>query len=152
MNKSELVDVVAKSADISKAAAERARQAEAQKRQQAEEARQKKAQERLAAMGRTPKDVPGGTALAFRQASNWASRQGFTEGVRERFKVIFHGDAKAKLTKAEEVGAGIVGGTLSGNLRLERADGRRHLRYTDRQDSCLRPFKKHYGHAHHVFC
>ena len=56
---------------------------------------------------------PGGTALAFRQASDWASRQGFTEGVRERFKVLFHGDAKAKLTKAEEVGAGIVGGTLA---------------------------------------
>jgi hypothetical protein len=33
--------------------------------------------------------------------------------VRERFKVIFHGDAKAKLTKTEEVGAGIIGGTLA---------------------------------------
>ena len=56
---------------------------------------------------------PGGTALAFRQASNWASRQGFTEGVRERFKVLFHGDAAAKLTKGEEVGAGVIGGTLA---------------------------------------
>jgi hypothetical protein len=27
---------------------------------------------------------PGGTAIAFRQATNWASRQGFTEAVRER--------------------------------------------------------------------
>jgi hypothetical protein len=27
---------------------------------------------------------PGGTAIAFRQATNWASRQGFTEGVRSR--------------------------------------------------------------------
>ncbi len=83
---------------------------------------------------------PGGTAIAFRQATNWASRQGFTEAVRERcahaqrmcvitlasvlmlllhacfrrrFKVLFHGDAKAKLTKAEEVSAGVVGGTLA---------------------------------------
>jgi hypothetical protein len=29
------------------------------------------------------------------------------------FKVLFHGDASAKLTKSEEVGAGIVGGTLA---------------------------------------
>jgi hypothetical protein len=29
----------------------------------------------------------GGTAIAFRQATNWASRQGFTEFVRARFKV-----------------------------------------------------------------
>jgi hypothetical protein len=27
---------------------------------------------------------PGGTAIAFRQATNWASRQGFTDAVRER--------------------------------------------------------------------
>lgn len=25
---------------------------------------------------------PGGTAIAFRQASNWASRQGFTDAIR----------------------------------------------------------------------
>ena len=56
---------------------------------------------------------PGGTAIAFRQATNWASRQGFTEGVRERFKVLLHGDASAKLTKGEEVGAGVIGGTLA---------------------------------------
>ena len=37
---------------------------------------------------------PGGTAIAFRQATNWASRQGFTEFVRERFKIAFH-DGKA---------------------------------------------------------
>lgn len=30
---------------------------------------------------------PGGTAIAFRQATNWASRQGFTEFVREQMKV-----------------------------------------------------------------
>ena len=34
---------------------------------------------------------PGGTAIAFRQATNWASRQGFTEFVRVRFKMMFHG-------------------------------------------------------------
>ena len=56
---------------------------------------------------------PGGSAIALRQCTNWASRQGFTEAVRDRFKVAFHGDRGAKLTKAEEVGAGVVGGTLA---------------------------------------
>jgi len=57
---------------------------------------------------------PGGTAIAFRQATNWASRQGFTEAVRERFKVLFHdGDSKAKLTVTQEAFAGIIGGALS---------------------------------------
>lgn len=56
---------------------------------------------------------PGGTAIAFRQATNWASRQGFTEAVRHRFKIIFHDDANAKLTKGENVLAGICGGALA---------------------------------------
>jgi hypothetical protein len=56
---------------------------------------------------------PGGTAIAFRQATNWASRQGFTEIVRGQFKVLFHGDPDAKLTVAQEAGAGIVGGALA---------------------------------------
>ncbi len=56
---------------------------------------------------------PGGSAIAMRQCTNWASRQGFTEAVRDRFKVAFHGDRAAKLTKLEEVGAGVVGGTLA---------------------------------------
>lgn len=56
---------------------------------------------------------PGGTAIAFRQATNWASRQGFTEIVRGRFKVLFHDDPNAKLTVAQEAGAGIVGGALA---------------------------------------
>jgi len=57
---------------------------------------------------------PGGTAIAFRQATNWASRQGLTEFVRGRFKVAFHdGDVDAKLTRGQEVGAGIVGGTMA---------------------------------------
>lgn len=56
---------------------------------------------------------PGGTAIAFRQATNWASRQGFTEIVRDKAKVMLHGDAGAKLSKWEEVGCGIMGGTLA---------------------------------------
>ena len=56
---------------------------------------------------------PGGTAIAFRQATNWASRQGFTEIVRGQFKVLFHGDKDAKLTVAQEASAGIVGGGLA---------------------------------------
>lgn len=56
---------------------------------------------------------PGGTAIAFRQATNWASRQGFTEVVRGRFKILFHGDPNAKLTVAQEAGAGIIGGALA---------------------------------------
>ena len=56
---------------------------------------------------------PGGTAIAFRQATNWASRQGFTEAVRERLKLHFHGSADATLTRSQEVCAGVVGGTLA---------------------------------------
>ena len=56
---------------------------------------------------------PGGTAIAFRQATNWASRQGFTEFVRARMKLALHGDVHAKLTKGQEVGAGVIGGTLA---------------------------------------
>ena len=53
---------------------------------------------------------PGGTAIAFRQMTNWASRQGFTEAGREQFKLRLHGNKAAKLSKAEEVGSGILGG------------------------------------------
>ena len=56
---------------------------------------------------------PGGTALAFRQGTNWASRQGLTEYIRGFFKVQFHGDPKAKLTVKEEAFSGIIGGALS---------------------------------------
>jgi hypothetical protein len=56
---------------------------------------------------------PGGTAIAFRQATNWASRQGFTEAVRYRFKLLFHGDENAKLTKSENILAGVCGGALA---------------------------------------
>jgi hypothetical protein len=53
---------------------------------------------------------PGGTAIAIRQMTNWASRQGFTEAVRDQFKLRLHGDKKARLTKAQEVASGILGG------------------------------------------
>jgi len=56
---------------------------------------------------------PGGVAIAFRQATNWASRQGFTEATRAKAKLVLHGDANAKLSKWEEVGCGITGGTLA---------------------------------------
>merc|ERR1719284_1902958 len=46
---------------------------------------------------------PGGVALTFRQASNWASRQGFTEFVRSQVAVTRYGDAKAKLSKGDEI-------------------------------------------------
>ena len=56
---------------------------------------------------------PGGTAIAFRQMTNWASRQGFTEAVRDQFKLRLHGSKSAKLSKTEEVGSGILGGAAS---------------------------------------
>lgn len=56
---------------------------------------------------------PGGTAIALRQMTNWASRQGFTEAVRSQFKVRLHGSKDAKLSKPQEVGAGVIGGILA---------------------------------------
>lgn len=57
---------------------------------------------------------PGGTAIAFRQATNWASRQGFTDTVREVIKRASYDDPEtAKLTVVQEVMAGIIGGTLA---------------------------------------
>ncbi len=52
----------------------------------------------------------GGSAIAFRQATNWASRQGITEYVRGVARG-WKGDGK--LTKGEEAMCGVVGGTLS---------------------------------------
>lgn len=50
---------------------------------------------------------PGGVAIAFRQATNWASRQGFTDATRQYLKKWLYGDdPKAKLTVAEEAMAG----------------------------------------------
>jgi len=56
---------------------------------------------------------PGGSAIAWRQATNWASRQGFTEKIRETMKSKIHGDPKAKLTGPQEAAAGIMGGFLA---------------------------------------
>lgn len=57
---------------------------------------------------------PGGTAIAFRQATNWASRQGITEFVRQSFLTLFHADEdNPKLSVGEEVISGMIGGALS---------------------------------------
>lgn len=56
---------------------------------------------------------PGGVAIAWRQATNWASRQGFTDLARTLIATKRHGSAKAKLSVQEEVSAGIIGGVLS---------------------------------------
>jgi hypothetical protein len=59
---------------------------------------------------------PGGTAIAFRQATNWASRQGFTEIVRERAKAVWYPDVdskEVKMTKGQEVICGVIGGTMA---------------------------------------
>jgi len=56
---------------------------------------------------------PGGTAIAFRQATNWASRQGFTEKSREVIAAAAHGDKQAKLSVSQEAAAGVVGGALA---------------------------------------
>lgn len=56
---------------------------------------------------------PGGSAIAFRQMTNWASRQGLTEWVRIRMRVAKYGDEKHGLTKTEEAMCGVIGGTMS---------------------------------------
>lgn len=56
---------------------------------------------------------PGGTAIAFRQASNWASRQGFTDAIRVQMKKSKYGDVNAKLSKGEEAACGMMGGALA---------------------------------------
>jgi hypothetical protein len=56
---------------------------------------------------------PGGSAIAMRQATNWASRQGFTEAIRARYKIHRKGDRQARLSNGEEALCGLVGGALS---------------------------------------
>jgi hypothetical protein len=56
---------------------------------------------------------PGASAIAARQATNWASRQGFTEYIRSKVKVARYGDEKAKLTVGEEAACGTLGGALA---------------------------------------
>eukprot|EP01068_Selenidium_serpulae_P009607 Selendium_serpulae@DN5273_c0_g1_i1.p1 len=56
----------------------------------------------------------GASAVAFRQATNWASRQGLTEYVRSQIKKHkYDGDSSARLSVADEAMAGTVGGALS---------------------------------------
>jgi len=59
---------------------------------------------------------PGGTAIAFRQATNWASRQGFTDAVRGVMLHTFHdpkNNPNAKLSVGQEVSSGMIGGFLA---------------------------------------
>lgn len=56
---------------------------------------------------------PGATAIAARQASNWAMRQGFTEFVRDKMKMAVYGDTKAKLSVPQEALCGAIGGTMA---------------------------------------
>lgn len=47
---------------------------------------------------------PGGVPIAYRQATNWASREGFTVATRQFLRRTFHnGDEKAKLSVFEEI-------------------------------------------------
>eukprot|EP00993_Chasmostoma_nieuportense_P002514 NODE_3302_length_992_cov_27.517919_g3156_i0.p1 GENE.NODE_3302_length_992_cov_27.517919_g3156_i0~~NODE_3302_length_992_cov_27.517919_g3156_i0.p1 ORF type:complete len:282 (-),score=39.92 NODE_3302_length_992_cov_27.517919_g3156_i0:78-923(-) len=53
---------------------------------------------------------PGGSAIAMRQATNWASRQAFTEFARKKAKEHRGGGA---LTIADEMRCGIFGGLMA---------------------------------------
>lgn len=56
----------------------------------------------------------GGVAVGVRQATNWASREGFTVGVRQQFRKYFHdNNPTARLSAGEEILAAAIGGTLS---------------------------------------
>lgn len=79
---------------------------------------------------------PGGSAIAFRQATNWASRQGLTEFIRNKLilynhtsylntknsktnntndmeKINYDKDERFKLSVSQEALSGIIGGALS---------------------------------------
>eukprot|EP00656_Telonema_subtile_P012966 TRINITY_DN16564_c0_g1_i1.p1 TRINITY_DN16564_c0_g1~~TRINITY_DN16564_c0_g1_i1.p1 ORF type:complete len:226 (+),score=59.08 TRINITY_DN16564_c0_g1_i1:116-793(+) len=56
---------------------------------------------------------PGGSAIAFRQATNWASRQGFTDAVRSGMLSVTGGNGNGKLTVGQEVCSGMLGGMLA---------------------------------------
>jgi len=56
---------------------------------------------------------PGASAIAGRQASNWAMRQGLTEFVMHRMKIFLHNDEKAKLTVPQQALCGAMGGTMA---------------------------------------
>eukprot|EP01041_Mallomonas_annulata_P013876 gene13876-29531_t len=50
----------------------------------------------------------GGTALIFRQGTNWASRQGFTDGIRGVLKRRLYGSKSTQLSVKHEAIAGII--------------------------------------------
>ena len=52
-------------------------------------------------------------ANSFSRKKKRKNKKGFTEWARAQAGKLFHGDPKAKLTKQQEVGAGIVGGVLA---------------------------------------
>jgi hypothetical protein len=53
---------------------------------------------------------PGASAIAARQASNWAMRQGFTEFVRDKVKGVL---GVEKLSVPQEALCGAIGGTMA---------------------------------------
>jgi hypothetical protein len=53
---------------------------------------------------------PGASAIAARQASNWAMRQGFTEFVRDKMKKVL---GVEKLSVPQEALCGAMGGTMA---------------------------------------
>eukprot|EP01006_Ploeotia_vitrea_P006706 TRINITY_DN14473_c0_g1_i1.p1 TRINITY_DN14473_c0_g1~~TRINITY_DN14473_c0_g1_i1.p1 ORF type:complete len:279 (-),score=-20.59 TRINITY_DN14473_c0_g1_i1:26-862(-) len=55
----------------------------------------------------------GGTALIFRQGTNWASRQGFTDIIRSQFLKSHGPNGSKKLALWEEAVSGLIGGCLS---------------------------------------
>eukprot|EP01079_Euglenida_sp_SAG-EU17-18_P001682 gene1682-2878_t len=56
---------------------------------------------------------PGGSAIAMRQATNWASRQGFTEAARSRVRSFYQMPPSEKLSIKQEAASGMIGGLLS---------------------------------------
>ena len=59
---------------------------------------------------------PGGSAIAMRQATNWASRQGFTEFFRSKMAVLRHDDPKVRGNNRHTVRVG------SPAIRISRSE------------------------------
>mmetsp|Transcript_19292 Transcript_19292/g.65366 ORF Transcript_19292/g.65366 Transcript_19292/m.65366 type:complete len:284 (+) Transcript_19292:169-1020(+) len=55
----------------------------------------------------------GASAIAARQGSNWAMRQGFTDAARHRMRLLVHGREDAKLSIAQDSVCSMIGGTLA---------------------------------------
>jgi hypothetical protein len=52
---------------------------------------------------------PGGSAIAFRQATNWASRAGFTEIIQQQYKSYKYNTQDVKLSNSEVAVCGLLG-------------------------------------------